>query len=128
MRLLTTIAACSILGACGSVGAAVIDPADDVHCSVVAFHTQGLAKHRGAPADQQRAAWTVHEWYAAKMRAVADERWGGTSGFEKEVAPLLEAVKSDPQHNRDEMMACAERAVADPEFDDFARKLGKQRS
>lgn len=125
MRLFAAqIIACLILSGCGTASAATIDPADDVHCSVVAFYFHGLAKHHGFPDDQQRAAKGIHEWYASKMRQVAVGRWGGMAGFEKEVAPLLETIKSDPLAMRDEMTTCTERAGRDPAFNRFARTQG----
>ena len=121
MRLLAATIACVLLSGCGQASAATIDPADDVHCSVIAFYFHGFAEHHGLPAYQQKAAKGVHDWYAAKMRLVAKERWGDMAGFEKEAGPLLETVKSDPLAMQDEMVACTARAAADPAFEQHAR-------
>lgn len=125
MRLLAAqLVACLLLSGCGKANATTVDPADDVHCSVVAFYFHGFAKHHGLPDNQQRAAKGIFDWYSAKMRQVAVKRWGGMAGFEKEVAPLLETIKSDPLAMRDEMTACTERALRDPAFARFARTQG----
>lgn len=121
MRLPALLAVCIALAGCGQASAAVIDPADDVHCSALAFYFHGFAEHHKFPAAQINAAKGVHDWYAARMRSVAKERWGDMAGFEKEVAPLLEAIKADPLAMRDEMTACTERAAADPAFNQHAR-------
>jgi hypothetical protein len=125
MRLLAVpVLALTLLGGCGEAGAANVDPADDVHCSVLAFYFHGFAKHQGVPANQLRATKVMHEWYAAKVRDVAVERWGGTDGFQKEIGPLLEAVKKDPKAMADEMVACTDRAIAAEGFNQFARRIG----
>lgn len=125
MRLLATpILACTLLSGCGKFHAAPLDPADDVHCSVLAFYFHGRAQHEGAPGDHLRATKVMHEWYAARMRGVAAERWGDMSGFEKEVGPILEAVKEDPKGARDEMVVCTKRAIAAKGFERFAEELG----
>jgi hypothetical protein len=121
MRLTAVTIACVLLSGCGRANAAAIDPTDDIHCSVLAFYFHGFAEHHGFPAKQQKAAKGVHDWYAAKMRLVAKERWGGMAGFEKEAGPLLETVKADPLAMRDEMVACTKRAAADPAFNEHAR-------
>ena len=124
MRLLAAIMTCTLLSGCGAASATTLDPSDDVHCSVLAFYFNGLAKHQGAPREQLRATKVMHEWYAAKMRQIAVERWGDMAGYEKEVGPLLEGVKSDPKAMGDEMLVCTNRAVAAPGFNQFARSLG----
>lgn len=123
MHPFALVFACALLSGCGGASAATLDPSDDVHCSVLAFYFDGLARHQGAPRDQLRATKVMHEWYAAKMRDVAVERWGDMAGFEKEAGPLLESVKADPQAMADEMLACTDRAVAAPGFNRFARGL-----
>lgn len=124
MRLSAIAIASMLLSSCGQANAATLDATDDVHCSVLAFYFQGLAKHHGFPAKQQKAANGLHDWYAAKIRSIAKERWGDMSGFEKEVAPLLQTIKSDPLAMSDEFLACTERAAADPEFSKHARTYG----
>lgn len=125
MRLFAAaIATCTVLSGCGVAGAATLDPTDDVHCSVLTFYVHGLAQHEKTSSDYRMATKVMHEWYAAKVRLVAVERWGGMAGFEKEVKPLLEAIKSDPKAMTDEALACADRAGADPDFNRFARGLG----
>lgn len=119
-----SIVACMLLIGCGRAAATTIDPADDVHCSVVAFYFQGLTEHAGAPSDQRHAVKALQEWYSAKMRQVAVERWGGLAAAERELAPLLDAVKSDPVAMRDELLACTERAIADPAFAKQGQRLG----
>ena len=111
-----------LLTACGEADATLIDPRNDVHCSVVAFYFHGLAKHEGAPADQQHATKVLHEWYAAKMRREAGERFKDWQNFEREISPLLEAIKAKPTAMTDELDACLDRAIADPAFDLFARR------
>lgn len=111
---------CLLLTACGQANATRIDPKNDVHCSVLAFYFQGLAKHQGAPRKQQQATKGLHEWYAAKMRATAAERFKDLAGLEREISPLLEAVKADPKSMADKLGDCAKRAAADPGFDRFA--------
>lgn len=121
MRLLTpTLLACVLLSGCGRAQAATIDPANDVHCSVLAFYLHGLAKHEGRPDKQVRATKGLHDWYAAKMRAATGDRLKDPAVLEREVGPLLETVKADPLATREEALACMERAQADPTFDRFA--------
>lgn len=110
----------AVLGGCGQATAAVVDPENDVHCSVLAFYFHGLAKHTQAPEKQVRAAKGFHDWYAAKLREVAGERFTDPAIYEKEVGPVLEAVKADPLAMRDEMFACIDRAEGDPAFNRFA--------
>ena len=124
MRLLGVILACVFLGGCGAASAATVDPADDVHCSILAFYFHGLANHQGVAGDQIEATRVLHEWYAARMRVVAADRWSDTAAYEKEVAPLLERIKSDPQAMADEMLACTDRAIASAGFDEFAFNRG----
>lgn len=109
------------VAACGNANAAALDPSRDVDCSVLTFYFKGLADHQGAPADQQHALAAMHEWYAVKTRALAVERWGDMEGLAGEVGPLLDAIKRDPMSMLDELAACTERAVEDPDFDRFAR-------
>jgi hypothetical protein len=123
MRLLAPIIACTFLGGCGTATAATLDPSDDAHCSLLAFYFNGLAEHQGAPRDQLRATKVLHEWYAAKIRQVAVKRWGDMSGYEKEMGPLLERIKSDPKAMGDELIACTDRAMATPDFNQFALNL-----
>lgn len=117
---ISTVLACVILGGCGQT-AAKVDPRDDVHCSVLAFYFHGLAKHENVPLQQIRATEGLHDWYAAKMRAKAGKRLQDFAVMDREVTPLLDAIKADPAAMRDEARACADRAAADPGFNDFAR-------
>lgn len=110
----------TISGGCGQATAAAVDPKNDVHCSVLAFYFHGLATHTQASEKQVRATKGLHDWYAAKMKEVADERFKNPAFLQNEVGPVLEAVKADPLAMRDEMSACAERAAADPSFNRFA--------
>ena len=121
MRLPALLAVCMALTGCGQASAAAIDPRDDIHCSVLAFYFHGFAQHHGMPAAQIKAAQAVHDWYAARMRAVAGERWSDMASFEKETAPVLETIKADPLAMRDEFAACTQRAAADPAFNKHAR-------
>ena len=116
-----------MLGAAASAGcsnatATTLDPSSDVHCSVLAFYFAGLAEHNRAPADQRHATRVMHEWYSAKIRAVAVERWGDMDGMSGEIRPLLEEVKRAPGDMLDELGKCADRAGADPAFDAFVRR------
>lgn len=125
--------ACMLLSGCGPANATnlestdlvQVDSTNDVHCSVLAFYFNGLAEHRSAPRNQIRATKVVHEWYGAKMRRVAVERWDNWAEFAKETEPVLEAVKSDPAAMRDELLACTDRAIAEPGFEKFASELGE---
>ena len=99
------------LAACAAANATPFDGDDDVHCSTIAFYQQGLAEHVGAPADQRRATKAVHEWYAAKVRAIAAK--DGLDSLQRRVEPVLEAVKRDPQSSREAMLRCADRAIAE---------------
>lgn len=124
-RLLSILPCCILLSGCGQANAVIVDPANDVHCSVVAFYFHGFAKHDGAPKTQQDALRTLHHWYAIKMKIVAGERFKEWANVEREVGPVLEAIKADPRSMRDELGACTDRAAADPLFDGFMRELRK---
>ena len=115
-----TILLPAVLAGCSQAKAATVDPTNDVHCSVLAFYFHGFAKHHQAPDNQVRATKGFHDWYAAKMKKAAGERFKDAAVLEKEVGPLLETVKADPLAMRDEMSACADRAAADPTFNHFA--------
>lgn len=124
MRVVAATLACTLLSACGAASATTVNPSDDVHCSVLAFYFHGLAEHQGVPRQHLAATKVMHEWYAVKMRQAAVERWGDMAGYEHEVGPLLDSIKSDPKAMEGEMLACVDRATADPAFDQFARLTG----
>lgn len=123
-QLPATVIASLLVSGCGQATAATVNPADDVHCSTLAFYFQGLAKHHQAPLVQQRAITGMHEWYAAKLREVAAARWKEKSEAEAEIGPILEKIKSDPLAMRDAMKECALRAQREPTFNAFARAQG----
>lgn len=112
--------ACMLLTGCGSANATVVDPASDVHCSVIAFYFHGLARHDSAPLDQQKATKAVHDWYSAKIESVSTEWRRDMARAEREISPVLDAIKADPRAMLDEMMACTKRAAADPGFNAHA--------
>ena len=120
LKFLFCLASMIAVASCGQASAKVADPANDLHCSALSFHFARVAKQAGAPADQQRAANAFHEWYAAKLRKVAEERRESASVF-REMEPVLDAVERDHQSMLDEVTACAARAAADPAFEAFSR-------
>jgi hypothetical protein len=109
-----------MLVSCTEANAVAIDATDDVHCSVLAFKFKAHADSSSAPADQRHALKVVHEWYAAKVRAVAVERWGDKQGFEREMQPLLDLANQNPAAVTDDLKMCVDRALADPAFNSFA--------
>ena len=111
-----------VIAGCGEARGTVPDASNDLHCSVLSFYFAGLARHSGAPADQQRATAAIHEWYAAKAREVAAQR-SDPNAVLAEMEPIFEAIKQDPRSMLDELSACTDRAAADPGFDAFARTL-----
>jgi hypothetical protein len=117
------ISAAIVIGLCGcaSAYAVTIDSNNDIHCSVLAFYFHGLAKHDGAPDKQVRATKGLQDWYAVKMRAAEGGRYSDPAVMQSEIGPILESVKADPVSMRDKAKACADRAVADPSFNHFAR-------
>ena len=122
MRNITLLSlASAFLSACASAGAVTVDAKNDVHCSILAFYFHGLAKHERAPEDQIRATKGLHDWYAEKMRASSGERFSDLKIMKAEVEPVLETIKADPVAMRDEYSSCADRALADPKFNHFAR-------
>lgn len=116
------ISAAILIGLCGctSANAVTIDSNNDIHCSVLAFYFHGLAKHNDAPDDQLRAIKAIQDWYAVKMRSAEGGRYSDPAVMQSEIGPILESVKADPISVRDKAKSCADRAVADPSFNDFA--------
>lgn len=116
----TCIIGLVFLDACSPASAVTIDPANDIHCSVVSFYFHGLAKHEHAPEIQIRATKGLQDWYAAKMKVATAGRFADLATAKAETEPLLDAINSDPASMRDELLKCAERATADPAFNGFA--------
>lgn len=113
------------LTGCGSNTRPTLDPSRDLDCSVVSFYFAGFAKHVGAPAEQTRAAWVVSEWFHARLREDLAKQGQDGSGALASAEPLLEEIKRDPKAATDEFASCSNRAIADPGFDAFARKLAR---
>ncbi len=113
-RLGVVLLALASLGACSQAAASPVDPANDLHCSVVAFYFSGHPVTKAAPQDQQVAVKRVFDWYSIKVRALAAES-GGDSVLST-AAPVLEAVKKDHLAHREHLLACANRASDDPAF------------
>ena len=108
-RILLVALASVGLTACGRANAATPDVSQDVDCSVVAFYFTGLAQQMRVEPTQQRAVAAVHDWYSARVRAMASQE--GANEVLSRAGPILEAVKRDPVNMRDEMAACTDRAV-----------------
>jgi hypothetical protein len=119
--VLGTVLSIFICACSGSGNAAVVNPENDIHCSVLSFYFHGLAKHNGLSDEQLRASKGLEDWYAAKMRKALGEHYSDPAIMKSEIEPILEVVKADPLSMRDEVTACAKRASADPAFDMFAR-------
>ena len=124
MRLTNWVCLAPIIfiAGCAEARGSVPDASNDLHCSVLAFYFAGLAQHSGAPADQQRGTAAVQQWYAAKARELAAQRPDPNAAL-ADMAPILEAIKRDPNSMLDEFSACTDRAAADPAFEVFARAL-----
>jgi hypothetical protein len=123
LRNLLSLACLSALCACSNAGASTLDAGEDLDCSVVLFYFKGLAEHLGRPANERHATMVIHEWYGARIRKAAPERWSDEEAMLAEAAPILETIKAEPMAARDELMTCTERAVDDPSFDAFARSM-----
>jgi hypothetical protein len=121
MKRLPTVALACALAGCTSAHATPLNPADDLHCSVIAFYFQGYAQWSGAPARQIHAAGVIKAWYAGKLREAGVDLGG--PDFRSRAEPILNAVKADPKAARAPMVACTDRAVADPAFNRFAGSL-----
>jgi hypothetical protein len=117
MRLgyLTAIAALASLTGCSQANAA-IDSSEDVHCYVVTYYFSDLARSTGAPADQQRAAAVVADWYAARAA-----RLGDADTVLAGATPLLKRIVANPKAAIEKGRECSRRAAADPGFDAFVR-------
>jgi hypothetical protein len=114
------------LAACSDAKASLPDPTRDADCSVLAFYFHRQAAESEAPSHQKHAARVVHEWYAARIRKMAVEaRWSGMDDFNREIGPILEAVKRDPMAMTDRYLQCTERAASDPGFDRFAARWAR---
>ena len=121
MRKPMILAMFGALAGC-SAASAQPDANDDLDCAVLAYYYMEAAKAAGT-VTQQHATFVIHGWYAAKMQQRAAQS-GKT--IEQELAPgapLLAAVQKDPKSMAGTAQACANRAVKDPHFDDFARSL-----
>ena len=121
MRNLLAVAVLIGLSACGPANAVPVDAKNNIHCSVLAFYFHGLAKHDGAPNKQIHAMKGLQDWYAIKMRSDVGGRYFDPAVMQSEVGPILATIKADPFSMRDEVVACADRAAADPAFNDFSR-------
>ena len=113
------------LAACSDAKASMPDPARDSDCSVLAFYFNQQAEQSQALPDQKHATRVVHEWYAGKVRRIAAEQWSGMEDLNRELGPVLEAVKRDPMAMTDHYLQCTERAAGDPGFDKFAAKWAR---
>jgi hypothetical protein len=111
LRVFLVVLATSGLLGCAQASAATPDPSQDLDCSVVAFYFNGLAKHKGAAADQHHALSTVNKWYATRLQAIAKK--DGVESVLARTGPLLEAVKREPMEMRDELSACTDRALSE---------------
>jgi hypothetical protein len=124
MRTRATIAAglACLLAGCSDAQAAPIDPANDVHCAVMATAFQVAAAQQNATSFQQKSACVLAEWYAPSLRALATRE--GEEKALAQVAPLVEAVEADMLGHKDSFVACVTRAADDPRFDSFAAAAG----
>jgi len=120
-RLLTLMLAVESMAACSPATAVTIDPKNDVHCSVLTFYFHGLAVHDGASNTQIRATKGLEDWYAAKLRSHSGGRYADPTLLQRELGPVLDTIKANPDAMRDAAKACVSRAAADPSFNDFAR-------
>jgi hypothetical protein len=110
VRLSLVIALTSAgLGGCAQASAATVDVSRDIDCSVVVFYFNRLAAQQGAEESQQRALNAVHKWYSLKVQAAAKTR--GADHVLHRAGPILESVNQNPMSMRDELAACASRAV-----------------
>ena len=125
-RLLILMLAFESMAACSPASAVTIDPKNDVHCSVLTFYFHGLAVHDGASSTQIRAAKGLQDWYAAKLRSLSGGRYADPALMQREIGPVLDTVKANPDAMRDAARACVSRAAADPSFNDFARPYMRQ--
>jgi hypothetical protein len=125
-RLLTLMLAVESVAACSPASAVTIDPRNDVHCSVLAFYFHGLAVHDGASNTQIRATKGLQDWYTAKLRAHASGRYADPALLQRELGPILDTIKANPDSMRDAARTCVSRAAADPSFNDFARSYIRQ--
>jgi hypothetical protein len=109
------------LAVCTAANATPIGPTDDLHCFVIASYFHAFAETSGAPAKQLHASRVIGAWYAGKLREAGVDP--AKRDFRSRADPILDAVTADPLAARAPMVACTDRAVADPAFNRFARAL-----
>ena len=110
-----------LLGGCSAANATDLDAGNDVHCFALATAFTGYAQSVSAPADQQRAIAAIEKWYGVKFDAAVAAR--GKENLLAEGEALARVVDEDLEATKAALMACMERAVADPAFEAFAARL-----
>jgi hypothetical protein len=123
-RLLAIGLGCALAG-CTAANATPPGPTDDLHCFVIAYYFRIFAETSGASVKQRDASRAIEAWYARKLRA--DGLDPAQRDFRSRADPILDAVTAAPLAARAPMVACTDRAVADPAFNRFARALASAR-
>jgi hypothetical protein len=126
--MLKSIIACGLatmaLAGCSAASATPADPSNDVHCFALATAFRAHAQSIGAPADAQRATAAIETWYAPGFDAAVATR--GRSSVLSEGEALAAAMDRDPAAAHAALVACTDRAAADPGFDAFAARFPRR--
>lgn len=107
-----------VLAGCSTGNATPIDPQSDFVCAGVSAAFAGLAVSNNATPLQQRATGSFAEWYWLKNEA--DLKAGGEDAFMSKLSALGKTLDADPEGAKSAMVACVDRAVADPSFKEFS--------
>lgn len=122
--ILSGSAFAAILAGCSAAAATAPDPSNDVHCFVLATGFLGLAQSGNAPANQRQAAAGIEAWYGVRFDAVVKAR--GKNSVLDEASRVAKFMDADFPAAKTAYLACTNRAVSDPAFNDFAAKLHRQ--
>jgi hypothetical protein len=118
-KLLCSFALLALTGA-SNANVAAVDPTNDSDCAILFEFFDRMAVAKQAPKEIREQTLIMGLWFETKW----DQEHPGQNARQGEhFTAMVKAMGEDPKAYRDTLVACSERANADPVFDVFVKAL-----
>ncbi len=100
----------SLASSCSNAN--MLNPDNDIHCSVVSFYFMKLADHIGSGNNEKISLSRINSWYVKRLKIEYGQEYNSNAFLDTKIKPVLEFVKDNPSAAEMPMRMCGERAIS----------------